>query len=171
VAKKADSPAPPAKAEAQAKPAEGGTTATPNGGKPSPPASVPPAKLDTLRAVKIADDLVGRLASAYGRGDLPAFVSLFASNARVNEGRGTAFIRKDYADFFARTPERSLQVQQIHWRPADDGRLVGTALVRAEVRDKGSFRRRRLTGSLELELVPSGDGFRIAKLLHTLSPR
>jgi hypothetical protein len=124
-----------------------------------------------LRAVELADDLVRRLASAYGRGDLPTFVALFASNARVNEGRGTAFIRKDYADFFARTPERSLQVQRIHWRPAADGRLVGTAVVRAEVRDRGSFRRRRLAGSLELELIPSGGGFRIAKLLHTLSPK
>lgn len=115
-----------------------------------------------------ANATLQRLTRAYERGDLDALVELFAANARVNGGQGTAFIRQDYQTFFAQTPERKLQIRPPDWRPTDDGRLLGTAHASIVVKPRHTSDQQRLEGTLSFELVETPAGIKIARLFDAL---
>jgi hypothetical protein len=117
-----------------------------------------------------ADALIAHLARVYRRGDVSGLVRLFAPNAQVNEGRGLAFIRADYSGFFARVPERRLNIRRVRWRSSSDGRLVGIAEIRVATKGRDASSWRHLEGRMELELLQTPRGLKISKLLHTLSP-
>lgn len=139
-------------------------------GRGRPAAKGPPDAHERSGAVARADKLIRRFSQAYEGGDVHRFVALFASNAQVNEGRGIAFIRKDYGKFFARTPERHLDLRQLSWRPPRNGRLTGRAVVRLAIRDQGASRWRRLKGTVDFELIETRRGLRISKMIYVLRP-
>jgi hypothetical protein len=125
---------------------------------------------DRYDAAQRVDGLIRRFARSYETGDAGGFAALFTPNAQVNEGRGAAFIRSDYAAFFARVPERRLEVRHLSWRAAPDGKLAVRASVGLAVRDRGRSQWRRLAGVVDFEVVETHRGLRISKMIYSLRP-
>ncbi len=98
------------------------------------------------------------------------FVALFTADARVNEGSGAAFIRRDYADFFSRVPDRRLEIQPMTWTPPSDGRLQGKAHANVAIKSRGDPDWRHLSGALEIELIATPSGVKIKTMLYRLRP-
>jgi len=141
----------------------------PNPKAPAAP-KAPTRASDRFDAAQRLDRLIRRFARSYEAGDAGGFAALFTPNAQVNEGRGAAFIRSDYAAFFARVPERRLEVRRLNWRAAPDGKLAVRASVGLAVRDKGRSQWRRLAGVVDFEVVETHRGLRISKLIYSLRP-
>jgi len=116
---------------------------------------------------KKANRIISRLTRYYGSGNLDGLVQLFDASARVNEGRGTAFIRADYHAFFQRTSERRLSIRKLRWRTMENGNLAGKGIFEANTRTEGSASRHRHTGTIEFELLELGGAYKIAKMLHS----
>jgi hypothetical protein len=102
----------------------------------------------------------------YEEGNLNALVGMFTENARVNEGSGTAFIRDEYAGFFAETAVRRLTVAGLDWRAADGGRLIGTGFFISSAQGNPGGRWRYQRGELRIDLVPSMGSFKISRMTH-----
>ena len=60
--------------------------------------------------------LLGHLASSYQRGDLAAFVGLFADHASTSDEAGRGDIEKEYRKLFLNTQGRSLRVSGVSWQ-------------------------------------------------------
>jgi hypothetical protein len=95
-------------------------------------------------------------------------MSLFAANAQINGGRGTAHIRSRYADMFSRLPERRLSIHNLSWRKGRGDRLVGNGVVQVSARTGPQSSWGHATGKITLELASTVGGYRIAKMIHRL---
>jgi hypothetical protein len=96
-------------------------------------------------------------------------VSLFTANAVVNNGVGTAAIRKAYSDIFAQAGQRRMTIAGLTWRKAPDQRLVGRGTIRIGTRSGSQPAWRSTAGTLEIELVPWMGDHKISRLIHYLS--
>ncbi|MEA3275987.1 MAG: DnaJ domain-containing protein [Pseudomonadota bacterium] len=135
----------------------------------APPA--PPQKAAAPSTRARPSDIISRLTRSYQNGDLDGFVGLFAANAQVNDGSGTAFIRSDYADLFSRVPQRRLSVQNLKWRPGGDAKLVGSGTIMVSSNGEGASGWRHSAGTIHFELIPWMGRYKISKMIHRLTPR
>ena len=143
-----------------------------------PPASVPsqapaPATSNqpTVALVanpprKDADRLLNRFTQAYTAGDLEAYVSLFAPDARFAEGTGQAQLRSTYRQFFARTPYRQSEISGFRWRETTDGRLTGRGNIQVKVRQNETQPWETFNGTIELELIALSGQWKIMRMEH-----
>lgn len=143
-----------------------------------PPASVPsqapaPATSNqpTVELVanpprKDADRLLNRFTQAYTAGDLEAYVSLFAPDARFAEGTGQAQLRSTYRQFFARTPYRQSEISGFRWRETADGRLTGRGNIQVKVRQNETQPWEAFSGTIELELIALSGQWKIMRMEH-----
>ena len=115
-----------------------------------------------------ADDTVAALTDAYERGDVSALVELFATDARVNGGRGKAFIHRDYSRFFVQFPERKIQFVAPDLQIADNATLTGVARSTVAVRPKVGSDWAVLEGTLDFELISSAKGPKISRMFDSL---
>jgi hypothetical protein len=114
--------------------------------------------------------LVGRLERSYASGDLPGLISLFTANAVVNNGVGSAAIRRAYSDALSGSGKRRLSISNLRWRTGQGEKLVGTGAIRLGSKP-GAFSGWRYTaGTIELELVPWMGDYKIARMIHRISP-
>ncbi len=123
--------------------------------KPAPPVADP-------------NNVVARLTHVYGQGDLEGLVSLFTADAQVSGGRGKAFIRGDYAAFFAQYPYRQLQIKGLNWQAGKDGRLVGTGSLALKTRQNSEEAWWNATGTIRFELLPVAGGYKISGMEHKI---
>jgi putative secretion ATPase (PEP-CTERM system associated) len=83
-------------------------------------------KAQPPRPVNIAeaelDQLIGHFVRTYEKGDIEAFMSLFAQDAQSNDQSTVAGIRQDYVDLFTGTAMRKLVLSGIKWD--QDGEMV-----------------------------------------------
>ena len=114
------------------------------------------------------NEIVQQFAAAFEAGNLKALVRLFTPDAEVNDGRGTDFIRRDYAELFSTTSARRLGLSGLSWQTAGDGSFTGEGPIAASIRNTLVSPWRELRGTIRFELVRGKDGLRIAKMLHTL---
>jgi hypothetical protein len=122
-------------------------------------------------APSVADpnNVVARLTHVYGQGDLEGLVSLFTADAQVSGGRGKAFIRGDYAAFFAQHPYRQLQIKGMKWQAGKDGRLVGTGSLVVKTRQNSGEAWWNATGTIRFELLPVAGGYKISGMEHEIN--
>ena len=123
--------------------------------KPAPPVADP-------------NNVVARLTHVYGQGDLEGLVNLFTADAQVTGGRGKAFIRGDYAAFFAQYPYRQLQIKGLNWQAGKDGRLVGTGSLALKTRQNSEEAWWNATGTIRFELLPVAGGYKISGMEHKI---
>ncbi len=114
------------------------------------------------------NDVVARLTHVYGSGDLEGLVNLFTTDAQVSGGRGQAFIRGDYRDFFAQSPYRHLRINGMKWRAGQDGRLIGTGSLALKTRQNAKEDWQSASGSIRFELVPVEGGYKISGMEHMM---
>lgn len=132
-------------------------------GDPSPAAeNAQPARRNGPLSV------VERFITTYEQGDLDAFVGLFSTHARVNEGRGQRLIRSLYGDFFRRVPDRRLAIGALRWQGKGPRSMTGEGPVYVSTKARGARRWEHGAGTIRFELVASGDGYRIAQMLYWL---
>jgi hypothetical protein len=124
--------------------------------KPAPPVADP-------------NNVVARLTHVYGQGDLEGLVSLFTADAQVSGGRGKAFIRGDYAAFFAQHPYRQLQIKGMKWQAGKEGRLVGTGSLVVKTRQNSGEAWGNATGTIRFELLPVAGGYKISGMEHEIN--
>ena len=142
---------------------------------PAPASSQPPA-LETSNQTAVeqvakpprkdADRLLNRFTQAYTTGDLEAYVSLFAPDARFTEGTGQAQLRSTYRQFFARTPYRQSEISGFRWRETADGRLTGRGNIQVKVRQKETQPWEAFSGTIELELIALSGQWKIIRMEH-----
>ncbi|MBP8197727.1 MAG: hypothetical protein KAX64_04125 [Chromatiaceae bacterium] len=124
--------------------------------KPAPPVADP-------------NNVVARLTHVYGQGDLEGLVSLFTADAQVSGGRGKAFIRGDYAAFFAQHPFRQLQIKGMKWQAGKEGRLVGTGSLVVKTRQNSGEAWGSASGTIRFELLPVAGGYKISGMEHEIN--
>lgn len=142
---------------------------------PAPASSQPPA-LETSNQTAVeqvakpprkdADRLLNRFTQAYITGDLEAYVSLFAPDARFTEGTGQAQLRSTYRQFFARTPYRQSEISGFRWRETADGRLTGRGNIQVKVRQNETQPWEAFSGTIELELIALSGKWKIIRMEH-----
>ena len=120
----------------------------------------------TARPKADPDETVARLTHYYRTGNLDGFVGLFTSNARVNDGSGKGFIRKDYARFFAKAKERRLSIGRLKWSSAANGRMTAKGVYRVSFNDAQKGKWVHSSGKVSFELVPWMSGYKISKMIH-----
>ena len=126
------------------------------------------AESKPAKPVADANNVIARLTHVYGQGDLEGLVNLFTDDARVSEGRGKAFIRADYAAFFAQYPYRYLQIKGMNWQAGKDGRLVGTGSLAVKTRQTHEDAWQRASGTIRFELMPLAGGYKISRMEHNI---
>ncbi|MBP8283808.1 MAG: hypothetical protein KAX46_07830 [Chromatiaceae bacterium] len=114
------------------------------------------------------NNVVARLTQVYGSGDLEGLVNLFTTDAQVSGGRGQAFIRGDYRDFFAQSPYRQLRIYGMKWRAGQDGRLICTGSLALKTRQSAMEDWQSASGSIRFELVPAEGGYKISGMEHMM---
>ena len=126
---------------------------------------------ESQSAPPVADpnNVVARLTHVYGQGDLEGFVNLFTADAQVTGGRGKAFIRGDYAAFFAQHPYRQLQIKGMKWQASKEGRLVGTGSLVVKTRQNSGEAWWNATGTIRFELLPVAGGYKISGMEHEIN--
>ncbi len=125
-------------------------------------------EVETRPAAADPNNVVARLVHVYGEGDLEGLVSLFTADAQVSGGRGQAFIRRDYRDFFAQSPYRQLQIFGMEWRAGQDGRLTGTGRLALKTRQGAGENWQNASGTIRFELVPIAGGYKISGMEHKI---
>ncbi len=75
-------------------------------------AAAPDAGAPTIQEL---DELIGRYADAYRRGDLDRLMALFAADARGKEGVDLDRIRRDYGTLFGAHWIRRMQLHDLRW--------------------------------------------------------
>ena len=115
---------------------------------------------------KDADRLLNRFTQAYTAGDLEAYVSLFAPDARFAEGTGQTQLRSTYRQFFARTPYRQSEISGFRWRETTDGRLTGRGNIQVRIRQNETQPWETFNGTIELELIALSGQWKIMRMEH-----
>jgi ketosteroid isomerase-like protein len=110
--------------------------------------------------------LLARLEQAYRSGDVDLFAGAFTADARTNDGQGRAVVRSTYADIFKRVPGRKLAFNNVTWRAAGDGRILGSGEVRVSNQHREGGGWRHAKGRVEFVLVRGSDGYRIASMSY-----
>lgn len=129
----------------------------------------PPAGTQEYSAPGVTPQgIMHQLVATYEAGDIDGLVSLFTPDAEVNDGRGTAFIRRDYIELFSTTAGRRLALNGMTWDMTDDGTIRGKGAVAVSVKSNIFGPWRELEGTIRFELVRGKDGLRIARMLHEL---
>lgn len=83
------------------------------------------------------NDLTGKFVGAYETGNIELFMSLFTSDA-LSDGLGVQAIRQDYAELFANTTLREMNLRNMKWQWVDGGVAQGQSEYDVEVQFKGS---------------------------------
>jgi len=125
-------------------------------------------EVETRPAAADPNNVVARLVHVYVEGDLEGLVNLFTADAQVSGGRGQAFIRRDYRDFFAQSPYRQLQIYGMEWRAGQEGRLTGTGRLALKTRQGAGENWQNASGTIRLELVPVAGGYKISGMEHKI---
>jgi curved DNA-binding protein CbpA len=116
---------------------------------------------------KAISGLVGRLERSVSSGDLAGLTSLFTVNAVVGSGLGAAAVRNAYADMVGQSGQGRMTISGLRWRAGPHERLIGQGAIRISAGPQrgGS----EAAGTVEIEIVPWMDDYRISKLIHHLS--
>jgi hypothetical protein len=113
----------------------------------SPPAAVPDARLQALPA---------RLADAYQRGDLVAFVRLFAPEIQTEHG-GYAPTTSAYQVLFASSTQRTLTLHDIRWQRLNTDRATGRGQFERTVHTRSGNSSKRTFGTVVLDVITPQD--------------
>ncbi len=119
-------------------------------------------------STSMAAKLIDRYVETYEQGDLDGFANLFTTDARVNEGRGAAFIRSLYADFFRHVPYRRLAIGPLQWRSVSNTAALAEATLRLSSRSRDDHRWRHNNGRIRFKIIREMDRYRIAEMHYTL---
>jgi|GEM_PF-3756214 len=127
-----------------------------------------PRQTEPREESRVRLDLITQLIDCYSAGNLHGLVGLFTTDARVNNGGGTSFIREGYARLFAGTSQRRLSIDNLKWESKNSGRIVGWGVYRAHIKERRDATWQSSSGELLIELVPWMSGYRISELIYTL---
>jgi hypothetical protein len=125
----------------------------------------PPTR-ETTRRKPDPEKVIARLTRSYQAGDLQGFLNLFTPTAQTSGGSGKSFIRADYAGFFARTSDRRLSIFHMQWQQVGNDNIIGNGTYRAGTKVAPDMSWHYSTGTMHIELVPSGDSYKISRLMH-----
>jgi len=125
----------------------------------------PPTR-ETTRRKPDPEKVIARLTRSYQAGDLQGFLNLFTTTAQTSGGSGKSFIRADYAGFFARTSDRRLSIFHMQWQQVGNDNIIGNGTYRAGTKVAPDTSWHYSTGTMHIELVPSGDSYKISRLMH-----
>jgi hypothetical protein len=125
----------------------------------------PPTR-ETTRRQPDPEKVIARLTRSYQAGDLQGFLNLFTPTAQTSGGSGKSFIRADYAGFFARTSDRRLSIFHMQWQQVGNDNIIGNGTYRAGTKVAPDTSWHYSTGTMHIELVPSGDSYKISRLMH-----
>jgi hypothetical protein len=132
---------------------------------PKPTPEPKPPKIDPAAE---GARITARLQSAYQQGNPGNFAGLFTANAAINEGMGKPLIRGVYGDLFRRTPARRLTISGMRWSSTAGGKLTGSGRVSVSNQYDRGGAWRHASGNIQLDLVPTGGGYRIARMHYQL---
>lgn len=110
--------------------------------------------------------LLGHLVSSYQRGDLVAFVGLFADIASTSDEANRAEIEQEYRQLFSTSRARSLQVSDLSWRLYDSG-AQGSGYMVIQIRRKGRAAE-RYQGRFIVHVTRERQQLRISALYYDL---
>ncbi|MEH6873408.1 MAG: DnaJ domain-containing protein [Candidatus Competibacter sp.] len=96
------------------------------------------------------DDLIGRYATAYLRGDLDGLMSLFAPGARGKDGSDRGGIRQDYGALFGSHFVRRFQLHDLRWNRSY-GSANASARYELWLRQRAGGELVQLTGNIRFE--------------------
>lgn len=100
--------------------------------------------------------LPARLADAYQRGDLAAFVRLFAPDIQTEHG-GYAPTTSAYQVLFASSTRRTLALHDIRWQQLDSDRAIGRGQFERTVHTRSGNASQRTVGTVVLEVITPSD--------------
>jgi hypothetical protein len=131
-----------------------------------PPADASPAPAIDTAAIAA---LLHALSDSYARGDLPAFMALFAP--QVREGtRDIAALRATYARLFAGSAARSLHLSEVRIAPAGSARARVLLHYEARVLEHAAAAPALYRGALALDLQSAHGAWRIVGLQRLAAP-
>jgi len=104
--------------------------------------------------------------AGYETGDLNRFMGLFAEEARTNERKNRAQIRKDYENLFLSTDMRRMVLQDLSWE-LKGNRALGWGNFDVKVQSKGEQNVKTYSGSLAFQIERRGQAIRITRLYHS----
>ena len=104
--------------------------------------------------------------AGYETGDLNRFMGLFAEEARTNERKNRAQIRKDYENLFLSTAMRRMVLQDLSWE-LKGNRALGWGNFDVKVQSKGEQNVKTYSGSLAFQIERRGQAIRITRLYHS----
>lgn len=121
-------------------------------------ASAPPLSPAATTAVPDArlQALPTRLADAYQRGDLAAFVRLFAPQIQTEHG-GYAPTTTAYQVLFASSTQRTLTLHDIRWQRLSTDRVTGRGRFERTVHTRSQNASQRTFGTLVLDVITPQD--------------
>lgn len=145
----------------------------------SPDASVKPElaetvadKVDVAAKIKVElpserelRNLLLSFIDSYERGDIKAFMQLFAENVDSDENDGRLGIQKAYTRFFANSQNRSIVLKDVHWKREPD-LVVGDVDYRASSMRTGQTESQLGQGALRFEVVKSNSKVNIIGFYH-----
>jgi len=108
---------------------------------------VPDARLQALST---------RLADAYQRGDLAAFVRLFAPQIQTEHG-GYASTTTAYQVLFASSTQRTLTLHDIRWQRLNTDRATGRGRFERSVHTRSQNASQRTFGTVVLDVITPQD--------------
>ncbi|MEZ5582111.1 MAG: hypothetical protein R3F37_04390 [Candidatus Competibacteraceae bacterium] len=121
-----------------------------------------PSPIVSERELRI---LLGRLVSAYERGDLTSFMSLFSKQARVSGAKGKTSIQQEYKKLFYSTHYRRMNLKDIVWRPVGDI-IRGDGRFYIEVRAQSEQRIEKHSGRVIFEVKQENGRLLIRGFYH-----
>ncbi len=124
----------------------------------------------------LVDALLARFVENYGAGDMDGFLALFSPLVETAEGSGHEVIRERYADLFASSSERALEVASREWAPLSGGSAEIRFNAPGKLHQSGGFMSRffSLSGApgvaAELKVRRAGDQLLITRFVTKERP-
>ncbi len=148
--------------------------ASPDSSKTLPATNIASASPRATAEQRMPDKItVGELSAmlrtfiaGYETGDLNRFMGLFAEEARTNERKNRAQIRKDYENLFLSTDMRRMVLQDLSWE-LKGNRALGWGNFDVKVQSKGEQNVKTYSGSLAFQIERRGQAIRITRLYHS----
>lgn len=130
------------------------------------------AKADATAKIKVElpserelRNLLLTFIDSYERGDIKAFMQLFAENVESDENDGRLGIQRAYTRFFANSQDRSIVLKDVHWKREPE-LVVGDVDYRASSVRPGQTESQLGLGALRFEVVKSNSKVNIIGFYH-----
>lgn len=131
-----------------------------------------PDKADVAAKIKVElpserelRNLLLSFIDSYERGDIKAFMQLFAENVDSDEDEGRVGIQKAYTRFFANSQNRSIVLKDVNWKREPE-LVVGDVDYRASSVRLGQTESQLGQGALRFEVVKSNSKVNIVGFYH-----